>query len=82
MMHGLLAALVLGALGMTSVPAAARPAVQVLRFSELDGWAGNDHLAALQVFLTTCDAIRGPDWAGLCALAAGQPKSAARIFAA
>ncbi len=72
MMRGLLAALVLGAWIMTPASAA-----DLLQFSELDGWDQDDHLAALTTFVETCDLIRDPEWAGPCALAADQPKSAA-----
>lgn len=55
---------------------------QVLDFADLDGWAEDDHAAALQAFRTTCEALRGADWAPLCAFAqdAGRTDAAARQF--
>ena len=53
------------ALVMTAGPAAA----QVFDFESLDGWAQDDHLAALQTFRRTCDLMKRPDWAPLCRLA-------------
>lgn len=58
---------------MTAVPATA----QVLGFENLDGWAEDDHQAALTTFLATCDAIKGPDWQALCAVAQDSQGSAA-----
>ncbi len=49
---------------------------QVLAFSELDGWADDDHQAALSVFLQTCDALTDPDWTSLCRFAADAGKTA------
>ncbi len=73
-----LAALVL-ALGLAPVtPARA----EVLDFENLAGWAEDDHLAALKIFLTSCDLIEGEDWAPLCRLArdAAVSDEAARDF--
>lgn len=50
---------------MMAVPASA----QVLGFEDLDGWADDDHRAALAAFRTTCDDMQGPDWQALCAVA-------------
>jgi membrane-bound lytic murein transglycosylase A len=44
--------------------------VQILTFAELDGWADDDHAAALAVFRETCPLLPAPDWPPLCALAA------------
>lgn len=41
----------------------------VLGFEDLDGWADDDHDAALSVFKSTCSDLDEPDWASLCALA-------------
>ena len=49
----------------TMTPAAA----QVFDFENLDGWAGDDHLAALQTFRQTCDLMTKPDWVTLCGVA-------------
>ncbi len=54
------------------------PEYQILRFDELQGWAGDNHGAALDVFLETCADLRDPDWRSLCALAGNQTN--ARTF--
>ncbi|PRY76145.1 membrane-bound lytic murein transglycosylase A [Marivita geojedonensis] len=41
----------------------------ILGFEDLDGWAEDDHAAALEVFRNTCADLDEPDWASLCALA-------------
>lgn len=51
---------------------------QLIDFSELDGWADDDHAAALEVFRNTCMDFDEPDWQGLCAIAATTPD--ARTF--
>lgn len=43
--------------------------VRLLSFSELDGWAVDDHQAALDAFLVTCGDIDGPEWQAVCDLA-------------
>lgn len=57
-------------------------AAQVLDFADLDGWAEDDHAAALQAFRITCEALSDADWAPLCALGqdAGRTDAAARQF--
>ncbi len=42
---------------------------EILRFDDLDGWAEDDHSAALAVFRNTCMDFDDPDWQSLCALA-------------
>jgi membrane-bound lytic murein transglycosylase A len=71
-------AIALAAALMTAQPAAA----QVLGFENLDGWAEDDHAAALKAFRATCDAIDGLDWQALCAVAADTENTpqAARAF--
>ncbi|MDG4646953.1 MltA domain-containing protein [Roseibacterium sp. SDUM158017] len=51
---------------------------QLLSFSDLDGWAEDDHAAALDVYLGTCRDMDGEDWQGLCSIAANAPE--ARTF--
>ena len=51
----------------------------VLSFEDLDGWDEDDHGAALEVFLTTCRDMDGPDWPPLCKLA-GEQASARTFF--
>ncbi|MFV0492335.1 MAG: murein transglycosylase A [Pseudorhodobacter sp.] len=60
---------------------AAAPA-QMLEFSALEGWAEDDHRAALSVFLDSCDLLDGADWSPICQLAPQAMKSpeAARSF--
>ncbi len=50
----------------------------VLEFSDLKGWAFDNHDKALEVFLVTCPDLRDPDWRSLCAI--GQQKPHARTF--
>lgn len=69
-------ALLLGAFLMTS--AWAETPQTILRFKDLDGWAEDDHQAALDVFLNTCPDLPDPEWQSLCALAQGRPN--ARTF--
>jgi membrane-bound lytic murein transglycosylase A len=61
---------------------ASPPRAEVLEFDALDGWFDDDHLAALETFLSTCDLIDQPDWQPICALAADVPKddASARSF--
>lgn len=46
----------------------------VLSFDQLDGWAADDHAAALKVFLNTCRDMKDPDWRALCKYAAQGPE--------
>ena len=50
----------------------------ILRFDQLEGWAEDDHQAALDVFLNTCTDLRDEEWQSLCALAQNRPN--ARTF--
>jgi membrane-bound lytic murein transglycosylase A len=61
------------------LPASAQAEVtyKVLSFQELDGWAEDDHSAALTVFQNTCRDMRDSDWAALCAYATQQPEARA-----
>lgn len=54
-------------------PAMAEESIELLSFSDLDGWAADDHAAALSVFQGTCADMEGHDWQALCAIAATQP---------
>ncbi len=60
---------------MTSTSAAEEPNVQntILSFSDLDGWQGDDHASARDVFLVTCRDRREADWQALCAAAEDIP---------
>lgn len=68
MIRGLYA-LALGWFIMTAGIAQSEPTYTVLEFSQLDGWAADDHSAALRTFLNTCADMRDPDWSSLCAVA-------------
>ena len=49
----------------------------VLDFGALDGWAQDDHAAALTTFRNTCRDMDDPDWRSLCALAGDVPDARA-----
>ncbi|WP_375687912.1 murein transglycosylase A [Pseudooceanicola sp. LIPI14-2-Ac024] len=49
----------------------------ILTFDQLDGWAADDHQAALDVFLETCGDMDAPDWRALCAAARDQTNARA-----
>jgi membrane-bound lytic murein transglycosylase A len=69
-------------LATLSAPALADVTARLLSFSDLDGWAEDDHGAALAVFRSTCADIDGADWETLCALAetAGDPRTFFELF--
>ncbi|WP_415922720.1 murein transglycosylase A [Tateyamaria sp. SN6-1] len=46
-------------------------------FDSLDGWAEDDHAAALTTFRNTCRDMDDPDWSNLCALAGDIPDARA-----
>ena len=52
--------------------------VQLLDFEDLDGWANDDHAAALAAFRVTCGDLDGDEWQALCAVAGTAPE--ARTF--
>jgi membrane-bound lytic murein transglycosylase A len=73
----------LGILSLTAALMAAVPSLsEVLDFEALDGWRDDNHLAALDSFLRTCDLIDAPDWQPVCAVAADVPRddASARSF--
>lgn len=41
---------------------------RLLNFSDLDGWADDDHAAALDVFRSTCRDMDGADWQTVCTI--------------
>ena len=51
---------------------------QVLEFSQLDRWAEDDHQKAFDVFKSTCNDLKDPDWRAVCA--AAQDQTNARAF--
>jgi membrane-bound lytic murein transglycosylase A len=81
MIRALLAAAFVGVLmtGTDVVAAEIRPVHRMLDFQQLDGWADDDHRAALDVFLNTCRDMKDPDWRALCA-AAGDQTDAKMFF--
>lgn len=83
MIGALRAACLAGAL-MTASAAGADTTVDILSFSDLDGWPEDDHAAALSVFLDTCPDLDDPDWRALCAVAQtegpGNPRAFFELF--
>ena len=69
-----------GAVVMSGLEAQADPNYEILRFQNLNGWAEDDHGAALSVFLNTCMDLKGQDWQSICAMAQSQNPAAARSF--
>lgn len=65
-----------------TTPAQGELAYSILDFDDLDGWADDDHGAALSVFRNTCMDMKTPDWASLCALAGDQknPRAFFELF--
>lgn len=57
----------------------ANPTHKILQFEDLNGWAEDDHQAALDVFLSTCGDMRDPPWQGICD-AARQGQRAREFF--
>lgn len=47
---------------------------QVKDFSELPGWDQDDHAAALDVFLNTCEDMKSFDWRAVCDFARTKPE--------
>ncbi|MEM9344256.1 MAG: MltA domain-containing protein [Pseudomonadota bacterium] len=68
----MIAARVAAALLVTAGAALAEPRYTLLEFSDLDGWADDDHDAALSSFLETCTDLKDREWATLCAVAQNQ----------
>lgn len=50
---------------------------EVAEFSDLSGWAQDDHARALDVFLNTCGDMEGAEWVALCNLAKTGPDARA-----
>lgn len=65
-------------LALAATTAMADEPVQLLEFTDLNGWAGDDHSAALSVFRNTCMDLDGSDWAALCSVS--ETASDARTF--
>ncbi len=81
MIAGLRAALGAACLwGSALTAAGAETSHTLLSFDQLDGWAADDHSAALTAFQETCRDLKDPDWAALCAVAETQKPEGARAF--
>ena len=67
---------------MTTGHAMATPTYTLLSFDDLNGWAADDHQAALSVFQNTCGDIDDLEWQGLCAMAkdVGNAKDFFEVF--
>lgn len=52
----------------------AEPTYTQLSFDDLNEWAADDHLAALEVFRNTCRDMRDPEWEVLCDFLATDPE--------
>ena len=76
---GFRAAVLMGA-AMTGSQAASETSYRMMDFAELDGWAKDNHAAALKVFLETCMDLDDQDWQSLCAMAQHQDAAGARQF--
>ena len=70
MIRLVLAALVAFPFMTDPVNASPDTAFTILGFEDLDGWAKDDHRAALDTFLNTCRDMDDPDWRALCGFAA------------
>ena len=77
-MRGGLIALLVSLIASIGTPAMPQVSAEILRFDDLEGWAEDDHEAALDVFLNTCPDMTDGEWLRLCALA--QQRPAARTF--
>ncbi len=71
-------ATLLAALLTAASPAIAEADLQLLSFDQLEGWAEDDHSAALKTFLKTCDIPKDPEWRSLCRVA--REKGGGRSF--
>jgi membrane-bound lytic murein transglycosylase A len=67
------------ALAVSGAGAGLAQTVTLLEFGDLDGWADDDHAAALSVFRNTCGDMVDPDWRTLCAIA-GEAADARAFF--
>ena len=70
-------------LGLALMAGPGRADTRLLTFQDLAGWSQDDHLAALQSFLVTCDLLKGAEWPPICAVAqeaANNPAAAKSFF--
>jgi membrane-bound lytic murein transglycosylase A len=54
-------------------PLASEVKYNILSFDQLDGWAQDDHAAAFETFLNTCQDMKDPDWRSICTFARSGP---------
>lgn len=54
--------------------------ITILSFDDLNGWAAEDHAAALTVFKDTCTLLDDPQWRPICNLAKAHKGSAREFF--
>lgn len=73
LIHALGAWAIAGLVGMTGPANASDVTYDVLSFDQLDGWADDDHAAALKTFRNTCRDMKDPDWRAVCAFAKTDP---------
>lgn len=66
-------AMVVAGAALMAAPASADLSYNILTFDDLDGWADDDHAAALDVFRSTCRDMVDPDWRALCSFAEDDP---------
>lgn len=71
-------ALGLALLAAMTLPTAGNAEARLIDWSDLHGWAEDDHKQALSVFLETCGDIAGGDWPAICAMA--KAEGDARVF--
>ena len=60
------------ALALSAIVSAAEADIRLLSWSDLDGWARDDHIVARSVFLETCADIKGEEWRGACSAASAE----------
>lgn len=65
-------------LGLIALPAAGDVSRTLLSFSDLNGWAADDHAAALSAFRETCSDLDDPIWDPVCQVALQEPNP--RLF--
>ena len=54
---------------MTMEAAVAEPKTTLVSFDDFDGWADDDHAAALSTFVNTCGDLKDPEWGPICEVA-------------
>ncbi|SHJ86519.1 membrane-bound lytic murein transglycosylase A [Shimia gijangensis] len=62
-------ATIFAGLVMAGSDAMSETTYSILDFNDLDGWAEDNHVEALEVFRNTCMDFDAPDWKSLCAAA-------------